>query len=328
MPWALNPETEFLLMKTSEKRDLNDRFLESPDCLICHSRQNTSFLTVPNRFYLSEKFNLSRCLNCNFVFLNPRPVEKSIGRYYQDENYQPHQPQSRTLSDKIYHWIRVWNNRYKRRKIERLIPGGIIFDYGCGTGEFLVEMRTTGWKTIGFEPSGAAAEIAGKYGLSLVPDLGHLPGNITIITLWHVLEHVHQAEALLEKVKQQLAPNGYLIIALPNRQCFDARSFRESWVAFDAPRHLYHFTPDDLRSLLSNKGFQIIFTARLWFDPWYNSLLSAQLKAQMNGKIAGLQIFFNALWIGLISSIASLINKNKSSSMIYFIRHENSPTRV
>jgi 2-polyprenyl-3-methyl-5-hydroxy-6-metoxy-1,4-benzoquinol methylase len=290
---------------------------ENPDCLICGSPDSEPFLTVPNRFRLTEKFTLRQCCNCGFVYLSPRPAENAMSAYYQDEEYQPHQQQAQSLTEKIYRQIRVRNNRYKRKLIERVKPSGKILDYGCGTGEFLLEMMDSGWDCHGYEPSEKAAKIATHHGVLLIKQLSEIPSEIDVITLWHVLEHVHQAGELLQQLAQKLAPEGFLIIALPNSTCYDARVYRENWVAWDAPRHLYHFSPGDITTLLNSLGFRITQTARLCYDPWYNVLLSEQLQAKLNGRNFSATAFIKFIAVSAISTINSLLNRNRSSSLIY-----------
>jgi 2-polyprenyl-3-methyl-5-hydroxy-6-metoxy-1,4-benzoquinol methylase len=294
--------------------------VEQPTCLICGSGQNTPCLTVPDRFNPKEKFQLVKCNGCGFVFLSPRPDEESIGAYYQSEAYQPHQEKASSFNEKIYRWVRNRNVRYKRRIIERIVEKGNLLDYGCGTGEFLLEMQQAGWQTIGYEPAEKAAKIAREYGLQMIQNLSEIKSKLNVITMWHVLEHVHQANELLEKIHQVLDPEGMLIIAVPNRLSFEAQMYRSNWVAWDAPRHLYHFTPADMARLLDKHSFQIVDHKMLYFDPWYNALLSASLET--SGKNGPIKIvaLFKALLFGKLSMFFGMLDKKRASSVIYLAK--------
>lgn len=298
--------------------------MEQPVCLVCGADSRKPFLTVANRFDLSQTFQLVQCQQCGLVYLCPRPTEKSIARYYQDPGYQPHQLKALSLSGKIYEAVRVINNRYKRRLIEKYIGKGRILDYGCGTGEFLLEMKKSGWETYGFEPTPRAAQMARNYGLDLIEKLDNLTHTISVITLWHVLEHVHGARHLLKQFHDILDPNGLLCLALPNRTCLDAKIFKQNWVAYDAPRHLYHFSPADIEKLLCDCGFTISSMKSLPFDPWFNAFLSAGLETDRNR----IKLFtFGLLKSVIVASMVSLLSichTHASSSIIYFARKENS----
>ena len=297
--------------------------MEQPACLVCGSDARKPFLTVADRFNISQKFHLVQCQDCGFVYLSPRPGEKGISRYYQDSGYQPHQKEALSFSGKVYQAVRIWNNYYKRRLIEKYGHKGKILDYGCGTGEFLLEMKNSGWEAYGLEPSVTAAAVAGNYQLSIIPDLPSFPGKADAITLWHVLEHVHDPRKLLAELRNILEPAGLLCIALPNRCSLDATLFKKHWVAYDAPRHLYHFTPADMEKLLQSAGFNIFSMKSLPFDPWYNSFLSAALESG-NKRIKLLTIgLLKSLFAASAVNLLSLFNKNNNSSVIYLARLVN-----
>ena len=131
-------------------------------CLICSSKKSVAYLEVPNRFNVEEKFNLVKCADCGFVFLNPRPAEDEIGKYYESEEYQPHRLERKTLLDRLYGFIRTRNNRYKRKQIEKFVEKGSILDFGCGSGEFLSEMKEAGWQVCGVEPAQKPREFANE----------------------------------------------------------------------------------------------------------------------------------------------------------------------
>lgn len=294
--------------------------MEHPECLVCGSDAKNPFLTVADRFDISQKYQLVQCQDCGFVYLSPRPGQKWISRYYQDPSYQPHQKKALSLSGKAYQAVRIWNNRYKHRLIEKYSRRGKILDYGCGTGEFLLEMKNSGWDTLGLEPSAEAAAVARNYQIPIIPALNSFPGKVDVITLWHVLEHVHEARRLLADLKNILQPTGLLCIAIPNRRSLDAAFFKNHWVAYDAPRHLYHFSPADMEKLLQSAGFKIFSMRSLPFDPWYNSFLSAYLESGKN-KMRLLSIgLVKSLFAGITVNVLSVFNKKYNSSIIYLAR--------
>jgi hypothetical protein len=124
-------------------------------------------------------------------------------------------------------------------------------------------------------------------------------------------------EDLFKNIQRLLKTDGILILAVPNISSYDAKHYKNSWVALDAPRHLYHFRPEDISALLSKNNLQIIRTsALLYFDPWYNTLLSAKLKADVSGKSLP-RYLFGALFAGKWSFIKGLLNSSKSSSPVF-----------
>jgi len=133
-----------------------------------------------------------------------------------------------------------------------------VLDVGCGTGEFLAEMRRRGWQGWALKKDEAAAQIARESGCPVLigdPSAVDLGGrSFDLITLWHSLEHLPDPKDVLAKLFRHLKPSGRLAIALPNPDSLDARFYCARWAGWDAPRHLYHFRPAELQHLLELAG--------------------------------------------------------------------------
>ena len=64
--------------------------MEKIKCPICGSNNSKPFLYLKDRFKISNnQFSLVRC-TCDFIYLNPRPNEKEISKYYKNLNYASH----------------------------------------------------------------------------------------------------------------------------------------------------------------------------------------------------------------------------------------------
>jgi 2-polyprenyl-3-methyl-5-hydroxy-6-metoxy-1,4-benzoquinol methylase len=292
--------------------------VKPPNCLICDSKEYTPFLEVPNRFDIIENFMLVQCSACGFVYLWPRPEE--MKKYYEDAGYQPHQGKAETFTDRLYRWVRVWNLNIKRRLIEKYHKNGRLLDYGCGTGAFLSHMKSAGWNVLGVEPSEKARSLGVLNGLNIQSDIGRISGSFDVITLWHVLEHIENAHEVIGHLSRKLTPNGILVIAVPNRDSIDAKIYKSCWVAYDAPRHLYHFRPRDMVRFLETHRLRIVSKRTLCFDTWFNALLSWQMESAESRKrfhIGGL------IKSGLVASVASFkgaFRIDSGSSLVYVVK--------
>ena len=186
---------------------------------------------------------------------------------------------------------------------------GKLLDVGAGTGAFVHTMKLAGWEVTGLEPDETARKNAvNKYGIDLLsPD--HLfqfnAAQFDAVTMWHVLEHVHELHKYLEQFQQILKPGGALIIAVPNYTSYDAKVYKDNWAAYDVPRHLYHFSPKSMEKLGQAKGFILTDTKPMWFDSFYVSMLSEQYK-NGSGNLPG------ALWSGMLSNLKTLFNKKSA----------------
>jgi 2-polyprenyl-3-methyl-5-hydroxy-6-metoxy-1,4-benzoquinol methylase len=133
--------------------------------------------------------------------------------------------------------------------------------------------------------------------------------------MWHVLEHVHLLNETITWIAQHLKPNGKIIIAVPNPQSYDSQRFGKNWAAYDVPRHLYHFTKDVMKTLLSKKHLVIENIKPMWFDSFYVSMLSTKYQS---GNIK----LFQSLAAGLKSNLkGNAISHDalNTSSLIYII---------
>lgn len=250
---------------------------------------------------------------CKLIFLNPRPDEASIHAFYDTPGYDPfgsagNGPQS--LSAKLYQKFRPLSIRRKAaRVIDGMKPADRCLDVGCATGEFLVELKRRGFEADGCEPSEIAAQYAReKHGLRVwTGGMGAIPahaGPYKLITFWHVLEHVHKLRETLETARKLLAPRGKIAIAVPNPLSFDAKTYRDKWVAWDAPRHLYHFEPPVMLDLLIRAGFDPRSLGAVAFDAFYHCILSEPRSAigVMRGAYRGTLSYTSGLLGGPGSS--------------------------
>lgn len=135
-------------------------------------------------------------------------------------------------------------------------------------------------------------------------------GHFDVVTLWHVLEHVHDLQSTIADLKRIMKKDSILIIAVPNHHSWDAKHYKEYWAAYDVPRHLYHFNPSTMHQLLVRHGFSRKVLKPMWFDAFYVSLLSEKYR---HGTIR----VFSALIIGFISNIKAFIKPGTCSSQIF-----------
>jgi 2-polyprenyl-3-methyl-5-hydroxy-6-metoxy-1,4-benzoquinol methylase len=143
--------------------------------------------------------------------------------------------------------------------------------------------------------------------------LWQLPaGTYDAITLWHVLEHVHQLHAYIERFHHLLTAEGKIFIAVPNYTSADSAAYRNYWAAYDVPRHLYHFSPQSIEKLVQQHRLKLVHKKPMWFDAFYISLLSSKYhRGQTSWISAGVN--------GLRSNLAALADKDRCSSLIYII---------
>lgn len=288
------------------------------DCPFCHSQDIHPLLVAKDHTVSKENFEIWHCGHCTNRFTQSIPDLHHIAPYYRAESYVSHTDTNKGLINQLYHWVRSYTLGNKRRLIKNIsgLKEGSLLDIGAGTGAFAHTMAAAGWKVTALEPDPVAREnAANKYGLQLraSEEMYTLPeASFDVITLWHVLEHVHDLHGYFERFKQLLKPHGQLVIAVPNYTSKDATIYGQHWAAWDVPRHLYHFSPKGLQQLAHLKGFDIKEMKPMWFDAFYVSMLSEQYKTGKSNLLA-------AFWNGLRSNLRALGDQRKCSSVIYIL---------
>ena len=138
---------------------------------------------------------------------------------------------------------------------------GRYLDVGCGSGGALGVARALGWEVTGVEVDEAAAEKARRFTAEIhVGDVLSAPfagGRFDVVTAYHVLEHVPDPVAVLRRMLRWLAPDGLLIVEVPNAGGLGAAMFGKSWSGLELPRHLSHFSPETLSRAVELAGGRV-----------------------------------------------------------------------
>ena len=289
-------------------------------CPICNAGCIREDIVVKDYTVSHNNFEIWACDNCDLKYTDNVPDQSAIGKFYQSSNYISHSDTKVGFINKMYHKVRNHTLNTKRKLVEHFTNTnrGVILDIGCGTGAFLNNMQQAGWQITGLEPDANAIKTANAlYNISpkAPHELFSLPANsYDAITMWHVLEHVHQLHEYIEQLKNLIKPKGAIFIAVPNYQSLDAGLYGAHWAAYDVPRHLYHFSPKSIEHLVSLHGLKIRAHKPMWFDSFYVSMLSEKYKSKKNKNN-----FVRAFIIGLFSNLSALFNTKKCSSIIYII---------
>lgn len=288
------------------------------NCPVCNSTDIQNVFKVKDHTVSGELFTIAECRSCTFRFTQDVPGQNAIGPYYKSEDYISHTNTAKGFINRVYHSVRKRTIAGKRKLVEKStgIKAGAMLDVGSGIGSFVNEMKQQGWEASGLEPDADARKVAKElYKLELGDGSGFYqlpPASFDAITLWHVLEHVHDLSKYIQQLKALLKEDGKLFIAVPNYTASDATVYKEYWAAYDVPRHLYHFSPRSMQTLMEKNGLTVLQYKPMWYDSFYISLLSSKYKnADAN--------WLTAFWNGLRSNIAAINNYKKCSSVIYII---------
>ncbi len=261
---------------------------------------------------------IASCQTCGYVFDNPRPSPGEIDSFYsRPVQYDEWLGQ---LPERENTW------RLRLKAVRRHSVPGSLFDVGAGVGQFIALAQCFFTSVFGSEISSTAVAIAKKnYGLDLVAgriesiDFGGK--KYDNITLFHVLEHMHEPGVSLKRCWELLNPGGMIFIAVPNELDSLRRHVRKllhslglkqiryegvlgiSKIRLDGSLseiHLSHFTGKSLANALDKYGFDVVEQG---MDPYYVSKGWQEVidSTYFNicsffKKITGMNVY-NTLWI-------------------------------
>jgi SAM-dependent methyltransferase len=287
-------------------------------CPVCGSTGIKKVITAKDYTVSGKLFEIWQCGNCSLRFTQDVPAADEIGPYYKSEEYISHTESNKGIVNAMYLQVRKYTLSLKRELIADAtgVKNGALLDVGAGTGAFVNYMQNAGWRAEGVEPDGEAIKrAASTYGIQLKASaelFNFAENSFDAITLWHVLEHVHDLHEYITQLKKICKPGGRIFIAVPNYTSHDAEYYGEYWAAYDVPRHLYHFSPASMQVLMDKHNCRIEKIHPMWFDSFYVSLLSEKYKTGTSG-------LFKGFWNGLTSNRKAMSHHRRASSVIYVL---------
>jgi SAM-dependent methyltransferase len=192
-----------------------------------------------------------QCPNCSGYFAKEKP------EIVYSENYFVQEPESVknngffSILLNFFLWLRF-------KKISKFLisKNSQVLDYGCGNGKLVSYLRKKGILVDGYDPSPAAVALAKKSGL---PVFGEVPSKqYDLIMFWHSLEHTDAPLLDFKKLLPRLSPKGKVLIAVPNGDSWEAKSFGRTWFCYDWPYHRIHFNLRSINALLNQGGLRLV----------------------------------------------------------------------
>lgn len=254
-------------------------------CPLCRSNQATVEQTV-------REYRIMRCAACAGLSTFPIPQEQVLRALYDKQYYQGAEAArfgnpAADFIQRLFRWDRA---RTIRRKLGENLQGKRILDVGCERGFMLACLQRWGADVFGVQISKPAAAVAARLIGAERVFVGDLAAArypdawFDYVTLWHVLEHVPDPIALLREIRRILKPKGIAYIEVPNAGGYSARVFGASWLAYDIPRHLVHFSPSTLQDAVRKAGLACVSQRHFSLEYSPVTLLQSVLNVLLGGE--------------------------------------------
>ncbi len=255
-------------------------------------------------------FRVVECRGCGLVYVTPRLQGEALLAVYDEGYWKSSNPKQRGYADYAREAALYLKTFEKRMAlVARHLPAKArILDVGCAAGYFLRVAQRRGHDVHGVEMSAA---IAGEAQKALGADRvhvgtldeaiaqkGHAPASFDLVTLWDVIEHVPDPQAMLRTVRGLIKPGGKLLLETQNVASRWARRLGSRWHHFKHDEHLYHFTPATIRRLLADCGFETLELGSAYAGKYVSFGFLAERAGRL-GRLAGLLASPLALLRGL-----------------------------
>lgn len=214
--------------------------------------------------------------------MNPGPTEDFLSHFY-DGQYWEMTNLGRTEFERLRKQFR--RALVFERAIEKfaLLPGSRVLEIGAGLGGAVWSLaRRFELEPFCYEPDTQASDFAGRIGINSMTkeefESSKYHGSFALVVLSHVLEHQANPREFLDNAVRFLAPDGILLVEVPNGMCL-----RDGGI-----EHPLVFTPVALSVLLGSYFAQVKIIPHngpdsLLAPPGFLLALSTERKAQIGG---------------------------------------------
>lgn len=236
-------------------------------CQLCGGAERTLAFAEP-------PYQIFRCDGCGLVYVTPRLSGAALRAVYGEAYWRSDTPKTKGYADYAKDaplYLKTFRQRFKLLQDHLGTRPLRVLDVGCAAGFFLRVCRELGHDGFGVEISRPIAEIAtAELGEDKVwigdldsavehgPRQVFAPHSFDLVTMWDVVEHVPDPQALLRRARTLLKPDGLLVIETQNVQSRFAKMLGPRWQHYKHEEHLYHFDPNTARALLDQGGFDLV----------------------------------------------------------------------
>jgi 2-polyprenyl-3-methyl-5-hydroxy-6-metoxy-1,4-benzoquinol methylase len=266
--------------------------IEIRQCQLCGSEKRT-------QKFRDDPFEVVTCDDCGLVYVTPRLQGQALLDIYDEGYWKSDNPKVRGYADYARESALYLKTYQKRLALVQrwLVPNARVLDVGCAAGYFLRVVQPLGHDVHGVELSPAIAKEAiaalgsDRIHVGTLDDaaaaMDYRPQSFDLVTLWDVIEHIPDPQAVLRKIRELVKPGGRLLLETQNVASRWAALLGRRWHHYKHHEHLYHFTPATIRRLLDDCGFRVLEIGAAYAGKYVSFAFLAE-RAQRLGRIPGL----------------------------------------
>ncbi len=211
--------------------------------------------------FVKKERSFYACKRCSLRLQWPLPSQDELAEYYDREFAQGmYRDFTQARSMKI-----MTAKARLKNVLAWVKPVGRWLDVGCADGVFVSTAAESGIQASGIELSEVAVEQAIQENLNVqrarIEDLPSEP-KYDCITAFDVIEHVLDPRHFLQEVSAKLMPNAICVLSLPNVASIFSRVMGRFWWFYIPEEHLHYFSPQTIRTLAEQTGFEVVHCGR------------------------------------------------------------------
>jgi SAM-dependent methyltransferase len=245
--------------------------LTHPSFVCRHCGSTESFVRYD---FPEHKKSIRECRACRLMVLDPMPTEAELHSVY-NEGYFDNEDLTQADPSRVYGYVDYISERINKQTGYRRICEQLqafarparkparLLDYGCGLGFFLDAAYDHGFEVEGVEFNAYAREyIRKRYRYPVFgPDELGAREKYDVITMFDVIEHLHEPFETIEQLRGLLNDNGVLLLLTMDCTSVTSRLLGKRLEDFRRIReHLYFFDRANLSSILEKHGFEVLKT--------------------------------------------------------------------
>jgi len=277
-------------------------------CPIC-SQTAEFWCQAPDYHYGNPgTWDVYRCLRCRHLFQQPLPREEDLLQFYPTTYYAHQLPVIDFIPSGLRHrgvWLKLHYLKYFRGYRHLTVsanpilaclglflnykplhidapvfqPGGLLLDYGSGSGKAVAFAQYIGWQAEGIEINPHAVKAGKDAGISVhhgsIEVLEAYTNRYNYIMSSHCIEHIPDVWRLFHAFFKALKPGGILAIDIPNGDSIAAERFTKFYYYLGIPVHVHLFSPLSIHLLCQAIGFVDLRIAT--YSRWHTQAKSAIL---------------------------------------------------
>jgi len=207
---------------------------------------------------------LYECLNCGLVYIKNITDERLSIFYARECSYFEKSHFNISSPENIEKY-----KYYRNTLVDIGLSDTKITDIGCGRGGFLKWLINNNWNAdcVGVDvdiksiPDAIENKLNGNVNISFKEGkavaLPFASGTQSLLTYFHVLEHICNIDQVLQEAFRVLNETGHILIEVPDAERYkDYPIGTAFWLSIR--EHIYHFSARSLSHALFRNGFEVI----------------------------------------------------------------------